>query len=115
VVRQGPILGLEDGAPLQGHRPSATLMLQSLARTLGPRAAGVILTGMGDDGAQGLLELRRQGGLTYAQDEPSCVVYGMPREAVRQGAVGSSLSLPELAATLMRLAGMDPQKKETNF
>ncbi len=115
VVRPGPVLGLEDGAPLQGHRPSATLMLQSLARTLGSRAAGIILTGMGDDGAQGLLELHRQGGLTYAQDERSCVVYGMPREAVRQGAVGSSLSLPDLAATLMRLAGMDPPKKETSF
>ncbi len=115
VVRPGPVLGLEDGAPIQGHRPSATLMLQSLARTMGSRAAGIILTGMGDDGAQGLLELRRQGGLTYAQDEQSCVVYGMPREAVRQGAVVSSLSLPDLATALMRLAGLEPPKKETSL
>jgi len=82
---------------------------------MGSRAAGIILTGMGDDGAQGLLELRRQGGLTYAQDERSCVVYGMPREAVRHGAVGSSLSLPDLAAALMRLAGLEHQKKETSI
>ncbi len=112
VVRSGPVLALEDGEPIQGHRPSATLMLESLARTLGPRAVGIVLTGMGDDGAEGLLELRRQGGLTYAQDEESCVVYGMPREAVRRGAVLSSMSLTDLAEALQKLAGPNAPDKE---
>jgi two-component system chemotaxis response regulator CheB len=104
VVRSGPILALEDGEPVQGHRPSANIMLESLARTLGSRAVGIVLTGMGDDGAEGLLELRRRGGLTYAQDEQSCAIYGMPREAVRRGAVQSSMSLTKLAEALQTLA-----------
>jgi len=112
VVRPGPVLALEGGEPVQGHRPSATVMLESLARTLGPRAVGIVLTGMGDDGAEGLLELRRQGGLTYAQDEHSCVVYGMPREAVRRGAVQSSMSLADLAEALQKLAGPNAADKE---
>jgi two-component system chemotaxis response regulator CheB len=112
VVRSGPVLTLEDGEPVQGHRPSANIMLESLARTLGPRAVGIVLTGMGDDGAEGLLELRRRGGLTYAQDEQSCVVYGMPREAVRRGAVQSSMSLAELAEALQKLAGPNAPDKE---
>lgn len=107
VVQPGPLLALEDGEPVQGHRPSATVMLQSLARALGSRAVGIVLTGMGDDGAEGLLELRRRGGATFAQDEASCVVYGMPREAVRKGAVVSSLTPAELGNALRKMAGLE--------
>lgn len=108
VVRPGPVLGLVRGAPVQGHKPSANVLFQSLARTLGPKGVGVILTGMGEDGADGLLELRRAGGVTYAQDEASCVVYGMPREAVRRGGVLLSMTLPELGSALCSLAGIEP-------
>lgn len=114
VVNPGPVLSMEEGEPVQGHCPSATVMLQSLARSLGPRAVGVVLTGMGDDGVEGLLELKRRGGVTLAQDEGSSVVYGMPREAVRRGAVGSQLNLPDLAAALLRLARVEgAEQKET--
>lgn len=119
IVNPGPVLTLEEGEPVQGHCPSATLMLQSLARSLGPRAVGIVLTGMGDDGAEGLLELKRRGGVTLAQDEVSSVVYGMPREAVRRGAVGSQLNPPDLAVALLRLARLEPgpvpvaEQKET--
>lgn len=108
LVHPGPMLSLEEGEPVKGHRPSATVMLRSLARSLGARAVGIVLTGMGDDGAEGLLELKRRGGVTLAQDESSSVVYGMPREAVRRGAVGSQLSLPDLSAALLRLARVEP-------
>ena len=64
-----------------GQRPSATLLFQSLAKSAGPRGLGVILTGMGEDGAQGLVELRQAGGYTVAEDESTAVVYGMPAAA----------------------------------
>ena len=91
---------LRDGSPLNGHRPSATHLFASVARALGPRAVGVILTGMGSDGAAGLLELRRTGGTVLAQDEASCVVPGMPAAAVAVGAVDQVVPLGELAARI---------------
>ena len=96
----GDRVELRDGPPLNGHRPSATHLFASVARVFGPRAAGVILTGMGSDGAAGLLELRRAGGTTLAQDEASCVVAGMPAAAVAAGAVDQVVPLDELAARI---------------
>jgi two-component system chemotaxis response regulator CheB len=88
--------------PLRGHRPSATLLFSSLAREHGPRALGVILTGIGDDGAAGLGELRARGGLTFGQDAATSAVYGMPSAAVKVGAVARVLPLPEIAGAIRR-------------
>lgn len=70
----------------EGFRPSGTFLLRSVAKAFGSGAIGIVLTGMGKDGAAGLSDLQRAGGVTIAQDEPSCVVFGMPREAIRLGA-----------------------------
>ncbi|GAB0116132.1 chemotaxis-specific protein-glutamate methyltransferase CheB [Acidisoma sp. 7E03] len=85
-------LQLDRTAPVQSQRPSGTVLFRSLAQVCGPRAVGVLLTGMGEDGAEGLLAMRRAGALTLTEDETSAVVYGMPAAAVRLG--GSTLSLP---------------------
>jgi two-component system chemotaxis response regulator CheB len=89
---------------VSGHRPSATLLFGSMAEALGGEAIGVVLTGMGADGAEGLLELRRAGGYTIAEDESSAVVYGMPAAAVRLGAVRESLPRASIAARIRELA-----------
>ncbi len=89
--------------PYKGLRPSANYMFRSLARAYGPRAVGIVLTGMGDDGATGLEALHVAGGLTLAQDEQTCVVYGMPHEAVIRRAIDRVLTPDQIAATLARL------------
>ena len=76
-----------DGPLVNRHRPSVDVLFRSVAKCAGANALGVIMTGMGDDGAAGLLEMRNSGARTVAQDEESCVVYGMPKEAVKRGAV----------------------------
>ena len=88
--------------PATLHRPSADELFHSVAEHVGPDGIGVVLTGMGDDGAAGLLALRRAGGTTIAQDEATCAVYGMPRAAVRVGAVMEIVALDAVAGTLMR-------------
>lgn len=88
--------------PVQGHRPAVDELFDSLALRDARRSAGVLLTGMGSDGVEGLLELRRQGGLTLAQDEASAVVYGMPRVALERRAVDAGLSPRQIALTLAR-------------
>jgi len=88
--------------PLRGHRPSASILFSSLARVHGDLAIGVILTGIGDDGASGLAELRARGALTLGQDEATSAVYGMPSAAVKQGAVSRVLPLPEIAGAIRR-------------
>lgn len=99
----GGLLELDARSPtVQGHRPAVDELFFSLARGDSLRSAGVLLTGMGSDGVDGLLELRRQGGLTLAQDEATSVVYGMPRVALERGAVEGALSLQEIAHTLGR-------------
>jgi two-component system chemotaxis response regulator CheB len=82
-----------DGPLVNRHRPSVDVLFRSVAKCAGANALGIIMTGMGDDGAAGLLEMRKAGAYTIAQDEESCVVYGMPREAVRRGAVEKTVSL----------------------
>ncbi len=82
------------------QRPSVDVMFQSVADTIGSGAMGVILTGMGSDGANGLLKMKRAGARTIAQDEATCVVYGMPREAVQVGAVDQILPLSKIAAAI---------------
>ena len=77
------------------------MLFRSAAQAAGPFAAGVIMTGMGDDGAIGLLEMREAGALTIAQNEATCTVFGMPREAIRRGAARSVMPLDAIAATIM--------------
>jgi two-component system, chemotaxis family, protein-glutamate methylesterase/glutaminase len=93
--------------PVSGHRPSVDVMFESCARTLGGNAVGVILTGMGADGARGMLAMHRAGAHTIAQDEASCVVFGMPREAIASGGVDDVLPLGRIANAALRLAAPD--------
>ncbi|HJV86083.1 MAG TPA: chemotaxis response regulator protein-glutamate methylesterase [Noviherbaspirillum sp.] len=86
-------LEVVDGPLVNRHRPSVDVLFRSVAKAAGANALGVIMTGMGDDGAAGLLEMRKAGARTVAQDEASCVVYGMPKEAVKRGAVEKTVAL----------------------
>lgn len=92
---------IRDGPPVSRHRPSVDVLFRSTAQSAGRNALGVIMTGMGDDGARGLKEMRDAGALSLAQDEATCVVYGMPKEAVKQGAVERSLPLDEIAGAIV--------------
>lgn len=92
------------GPLVSRHRPSADVLFKSVAKAAGRDAVGVIMTGMGDDGAAGLLEMKRAGAATLGQDEESCVVYGMPREAHARGAVDQMVALSDLAGEIERLA-----------
>ncbi|WP_433046896.1 protein-glutamate methylesterase/protein-glutamine glutaminase [Dactylosporangium sp. CS-033363] len=89
-----------DGPPVNRHRPSVDVLFRSVAKAAGGHALGVIMTGMGDDGARGLLEMRRAGAATVAQDEATCVVHGMPKEAVALGAVEREVPLPAIAEVI---------------
>jgi two-component system chemotaxis response regulator CheB len=93
---------LDPGPPIQGFRPSCDALLESVAESFGRRAIGVILTGMGRDGAVGLRAIRDRGGRTIAQDESTCVVFGMPREAILLGGAEEVLPLEQIPATLLR-------------
>lgn len=85
-----------------GHRPSVSVLFQSVAEYSKERTLGILLTGMGRDGADGLLAIAQAGGITIAQDEPSCVVFGMPREAIALGAAQKILALNDIAPSLLR-------------
>jgi two-component system chemotaxis response regulator CheB len=103
VVLPGGRIHLAEGDPVNGCRPSVDVTFTSLAHVYGSRAAGALLTGMGGDGAAGLLAMRQAGGLTFAQDEESCTVFGMPRAAIDLGAVQHVLSPSDLARSLNEL------------
>jgi two-component system chemotaxis response regulator CheB len=102
VVRGGRVR-LTSDPPRHSCRPSVDTLFESIASEYGPSAVACLLTGMGRDGAAGLLAIRRAGGLTFAQDEASCAVFGMPREAVALGAAMHVLSLDRIAAALAEL------------
>lgn len=106
LCRSGAHYAVEvsDGPLVSRHRPSVDVLFQSVARAAGPNAIGVILTGMGDDGADGLLDMRRAGAHTIAQDEASCVVFGMPKEAIARGAVEDVLALQRMPEALLASA-----------
>jgi two-component system chemotaxis response regulator CheB len=93
-----------DGQLVSRHRPSVDVLFRSVAKTVGPNAVGVIMTGMGNDGAQGLLEMRDCGAQTIAQNESSCVVFGMPKEAIARGAAVAVVPLVHIADTALRMA-----------
>jgi two-component system chemotaxis response regulator CheB len=93
-------IALSPAAPIGGHRPSATHLFQAVARSHGPRAIGVILTGIGSDGASGLADLHERGGLILAQDEASSVVFGMPKAAIELGLADQVVPLDAMARAL---------------
>ncbi len=93
-----------DGPPVNRHRPSVDVLFRSVARAAGKNALGIIMTGMGDDGAQGLLAMRQAGAHTVAQDRDSCIVYGMPREAVELGAAVQVVPLAAIAQAINQFA-----------
>ena len=95
------------GQPVNRHCPSVDVLFQSAARHVGSNAVGVILTGMGNDGAKGLLAMRRAGGRTMAQDEATCVVFGMPREAIALGGAEQVLPLERIADRFLSLGRID--------
>jgi two-component system chemotaxis response regulator CheB len=94
----------KDGPLVSRHRPSVDVLFRSAARYAGRNAVAVILTGMGDDGASGMLEMKQAGAVTIAQDEATCVVFGMPNEAIKRGAVDSILPLPAIAGAVLARA-----------
>ena len=100
---------LHDGPPVSGHRPSVDVLFKSVAAAAGKNAIGVILTGMGQDGAAGLLEMRRAGAHTRGQDEASCVIYGMPKVAKLLGAVEAERPLSKMAAEILGLTARGAQ------
>jgi two-component system chemotaxis response regulator CheB len=93
---------IKDGPPVNHHRPSVDVLFRSVAERVGPNAVGIIMTGMGDDGARGLLDMKKAGAFTLAQDESSCVVFGMPKEAIALGAADRVVSLASIAAEIVR-------------
>ena len=99
----GPVIRLDSGPPILGVRPAADPLFKSVASVFGAKTAGIILTGMGRDGADGLLRMRSRGAVTFAQDEASCVVYGMPREAALLGAAAYILPPSRIAARVAEL------------
>jgi two-component system, chemotaxis family, protein-glutamate methylesterase/glutaminase len=94
-------IAIKDGPPVSRHRPSADVLFRSAAQYAGRNALGIVMTGMGDDGARGLLEMRKLGASTRAQDEESCVVFGMPKEAIALGAAEKVVSLNQIPREIM--------------
>ena len=93
-VREGPLVSR--------HRPSVNVLFRSVAQAAGCNATGVLMTGMGDDGADGLLEMKQADAFTIAQDEASCVVFGMPREAILRGAAEEIIPLAKIAGAILK-------------
>jgi len=95
------LVRIKDGPPVHYQRPSVDVLFQSVARSAGHNAVGVLLTGMGADGAKGLLAMRQAGAHTIAQDEATSVVFGMPKEAIKLGAASEVLSLPRISQAIL--------------
>jgi len=106
VARRGDgfYVQVRTGPAVSRHRPSVDVLFHSVAANAGPKAVGALLTGMGADGAEGLLEMRRAGAATIAQDEATCVVYGMPKEAVARGAVETIAPLNRIPQAILKAA-----------
>ncbi|MDB5459719.1 MAG: chemotaxis response regulator protein-glutamate methylesterase [Caulobacteraceae bacterium] len=111
VGANNPRCALRDGEPVNGHRPSVDRLFSSLAHAVAGGAVGVILTGMGRDGARGLKEMRDLGGHTLGQDEQSCVVYGMPKAAADLGAVERQTSLERMGDAILDLCNLEQRER----
>ncbi len=95
------LVEVKDGPPVNRHRPSVDVLFRSVAKYAGNNAMGVIMTGMGDDGARGMKEMHAAGAKTVAEDESTCVVFGMPREAIKLGGVDRVVPLDLIAAEII--------------
>jgi two-component system chemotaxis response regulator CheB len=93
-----------EGPHVSRHRPSVDVLFRSAAQNAGRNAMGILLTGMGDDGARGLLEMKQAGSLTVAQDEETSIVFGMPKEAIQRGAASKVLPLNRVAGEILNYA-----------
>jgi two-component system, chemotaxis family, protein-glutamate methylesterase/glutaminase len=109
---QGLFVQILDGPLVSRHRPSVDVLFRSVAVSVGAKAVGVIMTGMGDDGAQGLGEMNEAGAATIAQDEASCIVFGMPKEAIARGAVNLVVPLERIASTALNVQNGWTGRKE---
>jgi two-component system chemotaxis response regulator CheB len=107
VERHGAkyVVAFAEGPPVSRHRPSVNVLFRSVAQEAGPNGVGVVLTGMGDDGADGLFEMKELGAFTIAQNEATSVVFGMPRAAIVRGGVQQIVSLAEMPAAILKSAG----------
>ncbi|MEZ4525479.1 MAG: chemotaxis response regulator protein-glutamate methylesterase [Desulfobacterales bacterium] len=103
------LVRIKDGVPVYYQRPSVDVLFRSVAKHAGRNAVGVLLTGMGADGAKGLLEMRQSGAYTLAQDEKTCIVFGMPKEAIKIGAVDEVVPLPSVSQSIINALN-DPKK-----
>jgi chemotaxis response regulator CheB len=115
VRREGGhlVTDLSDGPLVSRHRPSVDVLFRSVAQAAGPNALGVILTGMGDDGVAGLLEMKEAGAVTFAQDEATSVVFGMPKEAIARGAVDRVLPLARIPWAILEVSAPCPPATST--
>jgi two-component system chemotaxis response regulator CheB len=104
-LTMGDIVVLNDDVRVNGHRPSVDVLFRSAAEEFGPQAVAALMTGMGDDGAEGLGAVKKAGGMTIAQSEESCVVFGMPKAAIERGYATRVVALDVLSATLQALCG----------
>jgi two-component system chemotaxis response regulator CheB len=103
------LVRIKDGVPVYYQRPSVDVLFRSVAKHAGRNAVGVLLTGMGADGAKGLLEMKENGAYTMAQDEKSCIVFGMPKEAIKIGAAQEIVPLPSVTESIIRALN-DPKR-----
>ena len=111
-LAMGDVVVLNDEERVNGHRPSVDVLFHSVAEEFGPVGVGVIMTGMGDDGAQGLGAIKKAGGMTIAQSEESCVVYGMPKVAIERGYATRVVALDVLPSTLQALCSRSQNHPE---
>jgi two-component system chemotaxis response regulator CheB len=111
VTANGPVTLLGAGPPVAGHRPSADVLFASVASAFGPQSVGVVMTGMGEDGAEGLLAIRQARGATIAQDEDSSVVFGMPRAAALRGGADQVLPLERIAEAIVMAVQRKAQRE----
>ena len=111
ILRQGDglVCRLDDGPPVSGHRPAVDVMFRTLAAVAGDRTIAAVLTGMGRDGAEGLMALKRAGARTVVESEETAVVYGMPKAALELGAADQAVALTGLPTWIMRAASQQPQ------
>jgi two-component system, chemotaxis family, protein-glutamate methylesterase/glutaminase len=112
-LTMGDVVVLNDEGRVNGHRPSADVLFDSVAEEFGAQGVAVLMTGMGDDGAEGLGAVKRAGGLTIAQSEESCVVFGMPKAAIERGYATRVVALDALSATLQAVCSRNDGRRES--
>ena len=113
-LTKGDVAVLNDDVRVNGHRPSVDVLFHSVAEEFGSRAIAALMTGMGDDGAEGLGAVKKAGGVTIAQNEESCVVFGMPKAAIERGYASRVVALDVLATTLQTLCARSESRGQNS-